>query len=312
MKGKCLLIGGAGFIGTQLAIRLSNCGYDVTVCDRIEKEALPDDIANLNYYCKDYFEENVSDEIISAQDMIFLLISSVGPNTSMEKPVDCYGKDILRMIDLLDQMRRCKVKRLVFISSGGTIYGNQDVATFGEDMATSPINHYGIMKLTQEKILMMYNELYGMCNIIFRLANPYGKGQQSASGIGAVTTFLENIMNDRRIYIYGEGEIVRDYISIDDVTRIIELFFDNESSSQYDTPVFNIGTGEGTSIRQLVHIIEDVTSKKADIEYIDARNIDVKRNVLNISKIQSLIGDYQCMPLLEGVKKYYEIMKGQQ
>lgn len=312
MKGKCLLIGGAGFIGTQLAIRLSNCGYDVTVCDRIEKEALSDDIANLNYSCKDYFEENVSDEIISAQDMIFLLISSVGPNTSMEKPVDCYGKDILRMIDLLDQMRRCKVKRLVFISSGGTIYGNQDVATFGEDMATSPINHYGIMKLTQEKILMMYNELYGMRNIIFRLANPYGKGQQSASGIGAVTTFLENIMNDRRIYIYGEGEIVRDYISIDDVTRIIELFFDNESSSQYDTPVFNIGTGEGTSIRQLVHIIEDVTSKKADIEYIDARNIDVKRNVLNISKIQSLIGDYQCMPLLEGVKKYYEIMKGQQ
>ena len=200
MKGKCLLIGGAGFIGTQLAIRLSNCGYDVTVCDRIEKEALSDDIANLNYSCIDYFEENVSDEIISAQDMIFLLISSVGPNTSMEKPVDCYGKDILRMIELLDQMRRCEVKRLVFISSGGTIYGNQDVATFGEDMATSPINHYGIMKLTQEKILMMYNELYGMCNIIFRLANPYGKGQKAASGIGAVTTFLENIMNDRRIY----------------------------------------------------------------------------------------------------------------
>lgn len=312
MKSKCLLIGGAGFIGTRLAVRLSNCGYDITVCDRIGKEAVSADILKLNYFCTDYFAETFSDEMIKAQDMIFLLISSVGPNSSMEKPEDCYGKDIVRMIELLDQMRRCEVKRLVFISSGGTIYGNQDVTAFSEDMATSPINHYGIMKLTQEKILMMYNELYDMRNIIFRLANPYGQGQRAASGIGAVTAFLGNIMNEKKIYIYGKGEVVRDYISIDDVTKIIKIFFDNESSNHYDTPVFNIGTGVGTSIMQVVRVIESVTGKKADIEYKDARNIDVKRNVLDISKIRSVIGNYQCMPLLEGVKKYYEIMKGQQ
>lgn len=310
MKNRCLLIGGAGFIGTRLAVCLHNYDYDVTVCDRMDKEIVSPEISKLNYFRIDYFNEALSDEMISSQDMIILLISSVGPSSSMEVPEDCYGKDVVRMIELLDQMRRCKVNRLVFISSGGTIYGNQDVKAFREDMATYPINHYGIMKLSQEKILMMYNELYGMQNVIFRLANPYGQGQQSSSGIGAVTAFLENVMNEKKLYIYGKGEVVRDYIFIEDVVNMICLFFDNEHGKHYGLPVFNIGTGCGMSIMQVIRVIEEVTGKKADIEYRDARNIDVKRNVLDISKLLAVIGNYQCLLLPDGIRIYYEIKKG--
>lgn len=86
-------------------------------------------------------------------------------------------------------------------------------------MATSPINYYGIMKLTQEIILLMYNELYDMDNVIFRLVNPYGGGQRKASGIGAVTAFLHSIMNEEKLYLYGKGESIRDYIYIEMLLR---------------------------------------------------------------------------------------------
>ncbi len=305
---RCLLIGGAGFIGSRLAVGLSRHGYDITVCDRLNKKDVPSDIKEYNYFYIDYFQEDFSDEIIKKQDLIILLISSIGPGSSMEEAGKCYGRDVVRMTGLLEQMRRCGVRRLVFISSGGTIYGNQEREFLCENMVSAPINHYGIMKLTQEKILMMYNKLYGMENVIFRLSNPYGPGQQSSSGIGAVTAFLENIVFGEKIVIYGDGDIIRDYIYIDDAVEMIRRVIESEYKD-CDMPVFNVGTGIGTSILQVVSIIEGVTGKKANVEYREKRDVDVKRNVLDISKISSVIENYQCLSLMEGVRKYYEIKK---
>ena len=305
---KCLLIGGAGFIGSNLAVCLDNAGYDVTICDYIDKECLPDRLLKLKYKCLNYFEEAINDDIIRQQDMIVLLISSVGPNSSMEKPEQCYGKDIIRMLKLLEQIRKCAVNRLVFISSGGTVYGNQNRDKFREDMETFPINHYGIMKLTQEKILLMYNNLYGMNNVIFRLANPYGPGQRVSSGIGAVTTFLQNIMNGEKIHIYGEGKAVRDYIYIDDAVNMMRMLLDKEEN-ECEIPVFNIGTGVGKSIAEVLEIVEKVTKRKAEVEFLGGREIDVSRNVLDISKICRVIGDYKCRILEDGVGEYYNLLR---
>lgn len=306
---KCLLIGGAGFIGTKLACNLINNGYDVSICDYTEKEKVSACKMGATYLCMDYFNEELSDEFLSEQNMVILLISSVAPNSSMQKPESCYGKDIVRMIELLEQMRRCKVNQLVFISSGGTIYGNQNVELYTEDMATSPINHYGIMKLTQEKILLMYNELYGMENLIFRLANPYGEGQMSSSGVGAITVFLENIMQNKKIYIYGEGKVIRDYIYIEDAVEMMRRCLDSDRKA-VAVPIFNVGTGQGCNLIQIIDAIENIVGEKAEIEFISARNIDVRRNVLDISKILSVIGNYQCKTLEDGIKEYYNIKKG--
>lgn len=308
-KKRSLLIGGAGFIGTKLACNLRNNGYDVSICDYMDKKNISSQILTLPYLQLDYFNEELSDEILSEQDMVILLISSVAPNSSMQKPESCYDKDIIRMIELLEQMRRCKVNRLVFISSGGTIYGNLNAKAYSEDMETFPINHYGIMKLTQEKILLMYNQLYGMKNIIFRLANPYGEGQRTSSGVGAVTAFLENIMNNRKICIYGKGEVIRDYIYIEDAVEIMRRCLDCKEKDM-EVPVFNVGTGQGNNLLQIVAAIEQIVGAKAQIEFISARNIDVKRNVLDISKVISVIGDYQCKTLTEGIREYYNIKKG--
>lgn len=306
---KCLLIGGAGFVGTNLSVCLADAGHDVTVCDRVGCDSIAPQIRPFEYRKANYFEQMLDDELLKRQDIVVLLISSVNPDSSMANPEICYDKDIVRMIELLEQMRRCGVNRLVFVSSGGTVYGNQDAARLREDMATYPINHYGIMKLTQEKILMMYNELYGMNNLIFRLANPYGEGQKKASGVGAVTAFLQSIMNGDKIYLYGEGEPVRDYIYIRDAVEMMRLCMES-SVRETGKALYNVGTGQGHSIMDVLRMAEMVTGRQADVVHLEKRQFDVARNVLDISKIRSVIGDYQCMTLAEGMRKYHDILKG--
>lgn len=298
---RCLLIGGAGFVGTNLSLCLAGAGYEVTICDCIEADKLPRQVRDLNYIKLNYFKQQMEDELLRQQDMVVLLISSVNPDSSMANPEICYDKDIIKMIGLLEQMKRCGVNRLVFISSGGTVYGNQDVEKLSESMLTYPINHYGIMKLTQEKILLMYNQLYGMDNIIFRLSNPYGEGQRKASGVGAVTAFLQNIMNGEKIYLYGMGDSVRDYIYIGDAVEMMRLCLDKCGTGSKEV-LFNIGTGEGSSILEVLHMAEYITGRKADVVHLGKREIDVARNVLDISKICSVIGNYKCLSLEMGMK----------
>lgn len=306
---KCLLIGGAGFIGTNLSLCLADAGYDVTVCDCVGHEAVPTVLSGFKYIQANYFEQDIEDSLLRQQDMVILLISSVSPNSSMANPEVCYGKDVVRMTGLLEKMRRCNVGRMVFVSSGGTVYGNQDVMCLREDMATYPINHYGIMKLTQEKILFMYNELYQMDNLVFRLANPYGAGQKKASGVGAVTAFLQSIMDGEKIYLYGRGESVRDYIHIEDAVNMMRLCMEKDRP-EGTKALYNVGTGQGHSIMEVLKMAETVTGKKADVVFLEKRQFDVARNVLDISKIRSVIGEYKCMGLEAGMKKYYDELEG--
>lgn len=306
---KCLMIGGAGFIGTNLSICLANAGYDVTICDCVNKEDLSRSVRGLNYIRFDYFGQDIDDDLLKGQDFVVLLISSVSPNSSMSSPEICYGKDLVRMTELLDQMRRCQVNRLVFVSSGGTVYGNQDADCLREDMATYPINHYGIMKLAQEKILFMYNELYHMNNLIFRLSNPYGAGQKKSSGVGAVAAFLQSIVKGEKICLYGQGESVRDYIYIEDAVNMMRLCMEKRDGIDVHT-LYNVGTGQGHSIMEVLRMAEKVSGRKADVVYLDRRQFDVAKNILDISRIRSVIGGYECLGLEMGMRKYYKVLEG--
>lgn len=311
MEKKCLLIGGAGFIGSNLAIGLKKNGYKVDIYDCIDRKQLQKAESTIRFIQGDYFKDTIEAEQLRKYEFIILLVCSVNPKSSMDKISTCYCSDVVRLIDLLEQMRKCCVNKLVFISSGGTVYGNNNADNLTENMQNYPINHYGIMKLTQEKILMMYNNLYGMQNIVFRLANPYGFGQRVSSGVGVVTVFLDSILRGKTINVYGKGENIRDYIYIDDVVEMICRFLKRDNELP-ENPIYNIGTGQGTSIRQIIETIEEVTHTVAKVEYLEERDIDVKRNVLSIEKIQSIIGKYQCKSLYEGVCMYYTRYKKEQ
>lgn len=301
---KCLLIGGGGFIGHNISKRMEEKGYAVTVWDIASNSF--ESGSGINYCQVDYFSAELTAEQLEDQDYVILLACSVSPQSSMEYETGFYGKDVSRMIYLLDLIKKAGHPRLVFISSGGTVYGNTEIFPITEDMPTNPISHYGILKLTQEKIALMYNELYGMKNIVLRLANPYGWGQKIASGVGAVTSFLECIMKGEKIKIYGDGNAIRDYILISDVAEMVCRLLNR---NVYDEePIYNIGTEKGAKLNEIVHSVEELVGKKADIIYYPNRIYDVSKNVLCNRKIKRAIGEYECVPLQKGIELYYEQM----
>ena len=172
-------------------------------------------------------------------------------------------------------------------------------------MQTNPINNYGIIKLTIEKILLMYNEIYNMENIILRVSNPYGVLQNPQKNIGIISVFLDRIMKDKEVIIYGDGNTVRDYVEIDDVCKAIESVI-SYKFKQDVCPIFNIGSGVGHSINDILKTIEKITEKHANVEYLPSRAIDVKSNVLDINKAKKIL-NYTCNTDIEsGIRKFIE------
>lgn len=307
MKKRCLLLGGAGFIGKNLALWLLKEGYEVSVYDfYVKSNYTPEELEKITPYERELFKDDDLESAIQGHDVIIHLVSSVGPANSMENPEKCYANDVAKTVEILEVMRKCNVKKMIFISSGGTVYGNLECESLKEDMHTFPQNHYGITKVTIEKILRMYNEIYGMKNIALRVANPYGSGQLSKKGIGAITVFAEKIMNKEEITIWGDGSVVRDYIYIDDVIRIIAAFIEYKGKDK--NIAFNVGTGIGTSLKELIYEIEHQLGIWAKVNYEPARNIDAQRNVLNMEKTFAAVGNILEYTLSDGIRTYLNML----
>lgn len=306
---KCLLLGGAGFIGKNVALKLKEQGYDLTIYDmKVVGNYSDEELNGIKYYERELFKDEELEEVIKNQDVVLHFVSSVGPENSMINPERCYYNDVAKTVEILEIMRKNDVKKMIFISSGGTVYGTSDCESCKEDMMLNPKNHYGITKATIEKILHMYNEIYGMNNVILRVANPYGVGQQSNKKIGAVTVFAEKILNDEEISIWGDGENIRDYIYIDDVVKIISRFVEQYVDASND--IFNVGTGVGTSLNELIKKLEIKLDKKANVKYETGRSIDAKRNVLNMDNTIATLGNIVDYSLDKGIDEYMRIMKG--
>lgn len=280
---KILVIGGNGFIGKNVVEYLLNERYEVGVYDMNTSNisGIKSHIGNIN-------DDKLFETIIEQYDSIIYLISAIMPKQSMDEPLSSYQTDIPLLIKTLEACRKKGLSRIVYASSGGTIYGDHEGANT-EELFSEPINHYAICKLTCEKILMLYNQLYGMENIALRIANPYGKHQQIASGVGAVTTFAYHILSNEPISIWGDGENIRDYIEVGYVAQAFKLALDWEFREEV-VPIFNIGSGVGLSLNQLVGIISDELGTEAKVKYSHNRNFDVKSNYLDISKAQNILG----------------------
>lgn len=307
-----LLLGGAGFIGANLTKRLCRDGYNVTVYDRfIESKFLPE--GHYSTVEGEFLSESNFDLVLENQDVVIHLISTVSPSSSMDNIVKPYNDDVIKTLELLEKAKNKGVKKVIFLSSGGTIYGDSpDSDLLREDMDAYPLNHYGVMKLTIEKILLLYNQLYNMDNVVLRVANPYGPGQNPMKKIGAVSVFLDNILNGKTLTLYGDGSTVRDYIEISDVCDAVICALKYQQVATIK-PVFNVGTGVGTSIMDLIRMIEQITGIKAAINFEPMRSIDVKRNVLDPRRSREYLGFKYKINVNEGIRmlliKHNELME---
>ncbi|MCM3747649.1 NAD-dependent epimerase/dehydratase family protein [Paenibacillus pasadenensis] len=295
----CLLLGGAGFIGSNLAELLHEQGHQVSIYDRNVEEKV--ESSSYDLIEGNFFEEQELERIIENHDVVIHLISSIAPASSMDNPRLGYEKDVIKALELLE-ICRSQSKKIIFISSGGTVYGRQDASPIRVEASTYPVNHYGITKLAIEKIMLMYNDLYQMENIILRVANPYGRGQIPNKRIGAISVFIDHILTGKTISIYGDGSTVRDYIEITDVCQAIALAVNYRVRSEV-IPVFNVGTGTGISIKDIIRKIEEETYVEAQTQYLESRSFDVDYNVLDISQTVLELGFKPSIEINRGIQQ---------
>lgn len=306
---KIILLGAAGFIGTNLIAELSKVpNNEITIVDRALRYFKP--IINLNIPNLNIVESDLSmntdyEKLVATQDLVYHLISTTVPSTSNRSISEELKANVILSANLLDACVTQKVKKIAFISSGGTVYGAGLNFPINEKDPTNPITSYGIQKLCIEKLLYLYNYMYGLDYRIIRLSNPYGPYQRPDGRLGVITNFTYKALKGEDIYVYGSGSIVRDYIYIDDAIRGIQNIVNG--TSPYKT--FNLGCGYGTTIKEIIQAIESVLNVKLNINYTTARKVDVPVNYLDISRYEAAYGTLSPINLEDGIKKTAKFLK---
>ena len=306
---KILLMGAAGFIGTNLTIELAkNAENEITLVDRCKDFFNP--IINMNLKNIRIVESELTvdmdfDSILKSQEVVYHLVSTTVPTTSNQHISQELVSNVVFSANLFEACIRCGVKKVVFISSGGTVYGKEVDCPLKEKTATNPISSYGVQKVTIEKLLYLYRYMYGLDYRIIRLANPYGPYQRPNGVLGAVTTFTYKALKGDEITVYGDGSIVRDFIYIDDAIRAIMKIVEGENKHR----TFNLGCGYGTSIKQVLETIEKALGISMNVSYIEGRKVDVPVNYLDISRYEKYYGALNPISLEEGIIKTADFMK---
>lgn len=304
-----LIFGAAGFIGTNLTKHLlADMNNHLTLVDKdisyfgnlTESEKNKVRIVESNFTEKTDFELLMKD-----QDIIYHLISTTVPSTSNQHIPQEITANVVVTAKLLEACVKQAVKKVIFISSGGTVYGKDVESPISEDSVTLPISSYGLQKLSIEKLLYLYQYMYGLDYRVIRLANPYGPYQRPNGVLGAVTTFTYKALNDEPIKVYGDGTVIRDFIYIDDAIKAIK----NISTSDHGPLIYNVGSGRGTSIKSVLETVANSLGKKLQIDFLPSRKVDVPVNYLNISRYENIFGSLVAVPLSAGIVKTAEFLQ---
>lgn len=284
------MLGGNGFLGSHLVDRLLAGGHEVAVLDRAPP---PIGIhwAGVRQFHGALEDGKVVSEALLACDTVYHLVSTTVPSTSNLDPVADIHGNLIATVRVLDLMVKYGVRKIVYFSSGGTVYGDVDADQVDETNALAPVCSYGVVKVGIENYLGMYAHLYGLEPTVLRASNPYGARQGHSGLQGLIGTCLVRVAQGLPIEIWGDGSIVRDYIYVDDLARLAVL-----SGQSRQTGIFNAGSGVGHSVAEVVSAIGRVTGRKSEIIYRPARAFDVRRIVLAVEKAKNAF-DWQ--PLVE-------------
>lgn len=302
------IIGGAGFIGTNLVIELAHKSTNkIRVIDKRDEyftSLKSFGYSNVTFMTASFDTDADFEHQVENCDVVYHLASTNFPGVSNQQIPEELGTNIVVTAKLLDACIKQNVKKVVFISSGGTVYGKKGQYPIEEDTVTYPISTYGVQKLVIEKLLYLYRYQFGLDYRIIRLANPYGPYQRPDGRLGVVTTFVNRALTDGILQVYGDGSIVRDFIYIDDAVRGIV----NITNGENELRVFNLGSGKGTSINEVIEAIRKTIRPDLEVNYIASRSADVPVNYLDITRYERFYGALNPISLEEGIKKTAEFL----
>lgn len=273
-----LVLGGAGFIGSSVVETLLKNGFNVKVFER--EGAIPYRLFNkkdhIEWFTGDFTNKEDLLKSMDGCSSIIHLISTTVPGLSNENPIHDIETNLIPTVRLLETMKEKNIKKIIFSSSGGTVYGEPIYSPIDEKHPTNPIVSYGIVKLAIEKYILMFSKIYKLDPIILRISNPFGDNQNIKKNQGLIGVLKKCIIDDEFFCIWGDGKNIRDYIHIDDVANA----FLKSVYYQGDQKIFNISSGIGYSINDVIDIVEHKFQQKIKIKFLPDRGFDLKKNIL--------------------------------
>ncbi|WP_241665547.1 NAD-dependent epimerase/dehydratase family protein [Teichococcus oryzae] len=299
-----MILGGCGFIGRHVALLLAEQGEDVILCDRVPSTTVyPEAVRERIKWQPFNLQSAEWDVLLEGVGTVHHYAWASIPATAHADPMQDLALNTLPCLALLEAMRRRgeHSPRLVFTSSGGTVYGKLRRVPVHEDHPLAPITAYGAGKVAAELYLGLYNTLHGLDCRIARLSNPFGAGQDLARGQGAATTFLHHALTHQPITIWGDGEVVRDYIHVSDAAAGLVALA--RMPRREGTFTFNIGSGQGVSLNGIILELENRLGRVLDVRREPGRPFDVPVSVLDISLARDTLGWAPRLSFSDGITR---------
>ncbi len=277
----CLVLGANGFIGSHLVDELVESGYKVRAFGRYSQEPKFNDDPRIEVVEGDMFKASDVKKALKGVDYVFHSFSATNPFVSDTDPYIDIERNLKVSIGIFEQSIKAKVKKVIFISSGGAVYGHiAEEKAPTEDDAATPVSPYGISKLAIENYLAYFNRKFGLEYIVYRLANPYGPRQAFRNHQGVIPAFLDQVQKHKKVVVYGDGSTSRDYIYIRDVTKMVVHSFSKKTKHR----TYNLGSGKQTTINEIISTLKKVvhedfvvTNKEAPKTFLKSAKINVDR-----------------------------------
>ena len=306
---QAVVTGASGFIGSHLVDGLLSAGYRVKALGR----HLPGLIApsaqthpNLSLLSVSLADRLALQQALEGSELVFHLASGSLPQSSNRDPHADVQVNLLGTLNLLEAARLTGVRRLVMVSSGGTVYGIPQAVPISETHPTDPICSYGITKLAMEKYVALYRQLHGLDGVVLRVANPFGPRQRLDAAQGVVPVFLGKALRHEPLQIWGDGTTVRDFLDVADVVTALL------AAAQYKgaESLFNIGSGQGLSLNQLIVLLEQQLNRSLDVQYLPSRGCVVPTNVLCIDRAKEALNWAPKISVACGLRRFCASLNG--
>lgn len=298
-KMKALVIGGNGFIGSHLVDHLVELGWEVNVLDLYERRYDPIP-SSVRYIKGGLSQDYLVREALTGMQVVFHLAWATIHEISNQDPAADVRENLIPSIHLIEACQRADVQRIVFTSSGGTVYGPAQEIPISETHPTNPINGYGITKLAVEKYLQMFHRLNGLDYVILRPSVPYGPRQNPLGKQGVVSVFLYRVAHGLPIKIWGDGDIIRDYFYISD---LIQALVASARQELGDHRIINIGGQKEISLIQLLELVQETVGHKAQLSFEPARKFDAPMVLLDTSRANRILKWYPEVDIKRGLAK---------
>ncbi len=300
MYKSILITGGAGFIGSNIATALVNSGYKVTIVDNLSSGSLDNVPKEAKFYKCDINDPYIGDIILEEQvDTVSHHAAQANVRVSLEDPKYDAHENIIGTLNVIKACEKVGVKRFLFASSGGTVYGQQRYFPADEEHPCYPISPYGCAKLSVERYLLCYNSLSTLNTVILRYANIYGPRQNPKGEAGIVAIALLAFINGSELKIFGDGTQTRDYVFVEDVVAI-----HNTIIEKWVSGVYNVGTGKETPLLKLLEVIKSILKPESEkVNFYPPRLGELQRSSLSSEKLYKTFGIKPQTDIKEGLKK---------